>query len=312
MTNISSPVVMLVFNRPELTRAVLDQIRAARPPVLLIVADGPRPGHPTDAKKCAEVRSLIESGADWGAQLLTNYAESNLGLRARIASGLTWAFEQVDRAIILEDDCVPHPSFFPFCGELLEHYQQDTRVGVVAGDNFQPQPFACEASYYYSRYPHCWGWATWRRAWKYFDEPMAQWPALKATRWLESVFPDPLHAGYWEDIFDRVHQRKINSWAYVWTFCCWSQHLLTVLPTINLVKNIGTGDQATNTKDEISAMHNLAAGGINFPLRHPLIMLRDWRADDYSQRHLFGAARPKTVLGKARRLLKKCLPTKTE
>ncbi len=304
----ATPVVMLVFNRPGLTKLALEQIRLARPPVLLVVADGPRPGHPTDAEKCAEVRSLIESGVDWGPKLLTHYAETNLGLRRRVSSGLDWVFEQVDRAIILEDDCVPHPTFFPFCGELLEHYQHDTRVGVVAGDNFQPQPFACEASYYFSRYPHCWGWATWRRAWKNFDEPMTQWPALKAARLLEGLFPDPLQAGYWENIFDRVHQRQINSWAFVWVFCCWSQHLLAILPKINLVKNVGTGNEATNTKDEIARMHNLAAGGAAFPLLHPPVMVRDWRADDYTQRQVFGAARPKTVLGRARRLLKKCLP----
>jgi hypothetical protein len=302
------PVVMLVFNRPGLTKLALDQIRLARPPVLLVVADGPRPGHPTDAKNCAEVRSLIESGADWGPKLLTNYADSNLGLRNRIAGGLTWAFQQVDRAIILEDDCIPHPAFFPFCAELLEDYQDDTRIGVVSGDNFQPQPFDRAASYYYSRYPHCWGWATWRRAWKLYDDAMTHWPALKAARWLEGLFPDPLHAGYWEDIFDRVHQRKIDTWDYVWTFSCWSQSLLTVLPKINLVKNVGTGSDATNTRDEISNMHHLNAGGLSFPLRRPSVMVRDWRADDYSQRKVFGAARPKTVLGKAKRLVKKYQP----
>jgi hypothetical protein len=302
-----TPVVMLVFNRPELTKRVLDQVRLAKPPVLFVVADGPRPGHPSDAEKCAQVRSVIASGADWDVKLITNYAESNLGLRARIAGGLTWVFEQVDRAIVVEDDCVAHPGFFQFCAELLEHYQHDTRIGVVAGDNFQPQPFSCDASYYFSRYPHCWGWATWSRAWKFFDEPMTRWPALKAARWLDNLFPDPQHAQYWENIFDGVHRRKINSWAYAWVFACWTQNMLTVLPEKNLVNNVGTGDAATHTKDEIANMHNLAAGGITFPLRHPPMMIRDFRADDYSQRHVFGAAPPKTMLARAKRLLKKSM-----
>ena len=112
------------------------------------------------AKNAPRVRSIIESGADWGPKLLTNYADANLGLRARVSSGLTWAFQQVDRTIILEDDCVPHPGFFPFCAELLERYAGDSRVGVVASDNFQPQPFACDATCYFSRYAHCWGWAS--------------------------------------------------------------------------------------------------------------------------------------------------------
>jgi hypothetical protein len=304
----TAPVIMLVFNRPESARTVLDQIRPARPETLLVVADGPRPDRPADQEACAKVRAVIKSGANWDVRVLTNYADTNLGLRRRFSSGLDWAFQQVDHAIVLEDDCVPHPTFFRYCTDLLDHYRDDDRVGVVSGDNFQPRPFDCGASYYFSRYPHCWGWATWRRAWNRFDAKMANWPALRAARWLDGLFHDPLHAAYWENIFDGVHAGRINTWDYAWTFSCWSQHFLTVLPNVNLVKNIGTGAEATNTKDKDSNMHHLAVGQMEFPLQHPAVMVRNQQADDYSQRNIFGAAKSTTLLGRARRLVKKCLP----
>ena len=286
-----TPVVLLVFNRPALTKKMLDQLRQARPRQVLVVADGPRPDRPGDAEACAQVREIIAQGIDWEAAVLTDYAPVNLGLRRRVSSGLDWAFGQVEQAIVLEDDCVPHPSFFRFCEEMLQHYQHDTRLGVITGDNFQPQPFACAASYYFSRYNHCWGWATWRRAWKFFDEGMTHWPALREAGWLDGMFPDPGHALYWTKIFNGVHERRINSWAYAWTFACWSQHLLTAIPRANLVTKIGFGEEATHTRGGGGAKGNLNVTQMDFPLRHPPCVVRDHAADDYSQRHVLGSAR---------------------
>ena len=282
--SLNTPVVLLVFSRPEQTRRVLEQVRLARPSVLLVVADGPRLDRPGEVQACAAVRRLVEEMVDWHPRLLTNYAEKNMGLRQRVSSGLTWAFEQVDRAIILEDDCVPHPGFFRFCGKLLDLYEHDSRVGVISGGNFQPAEFTCAESYYFSRYNHCWGWATWRRAWKLFDAQMQNWPLLRDSKWLEGVFPDPGHANYWSGIFEKVHRRQIDSWAYAWTFSCWSQSLLTVIPGRNLVSNIGFGEGSTHTTDASSPWSNLPAPGLEFPLRHPVCVSRNHDADDYTQR----------------------------
>ncbi len=302
----TAPVVLLVYNRPDHTRKVLEQIRLAKPSNLLVVADGPRPDRPQDQAACAEVRALVETGIDWKATVQTNYAPANMGLRQRVSSGLTWAFQQVEQAIILEDDCVPDPSFFPFCSELLQRYEHDARVGAIAGDSYQPQPFACPSSYYFSRYPHCWGWATWRRAWKFFDESMMRWPPLRDAGWLHDLFPNPLEAEYWRQIFDLVSQREINSWAYVWTFSCWSQNLLTALPRVNLVNNIGVGSLATNTQDAHEVLHHAAIGAMQFPLVHPETMTRHGPADAFSQEFVFGRARDPSLRGRLLRLYKKC------
>ena len=286
------PVVLLVFRRPDLTRRVIAALREVRPPRIFIVADGPRPAVPGDAALCAEVRAVCEREIDWNAEIRREFAETNLGLRKRVSSGLDWVFSQVEDAIILEDDCVPQPEFFQFCAELLERYRNDERVGVITGDNFQPQPFDCGASYYFSRFPHCWGWATWRRAWRRFDEPLKRWPALRESEWLDSLFPgQPRAAARWRQIFDETHARKIDSWAYGWVFSCWAAGFLTATPRVNLVENIGVGPEATHTV----ADHGLTIPKglrLDFPLVHPSAVTRRETADAFVQSAYFGETNP--------------------
>ncbi|MGC1799486.1 MAG: hypothetical protein WA701_03795, partial [Solirubrobacterales bacterium] len=183
-----TPVAMLIFNRPETTARVFERVREARPPKLLVVADGPRADRPGEAGRCREARAVVEA-VDWPCELMTDYSEVNLGCGKRISSGLDWVFDSVEEAIVLEDDCLPHPSFFRFCEELLKRYRAEERVVHVSGDNFQSAGRAGGAvgrllrlagrswspSYYFSRYAHVWGWASWRRAWSDYDFEMTAW-----------------------------------------------------------------------------------------------------------------------------------------
>jgi hypothetical protein len=283
--HLRTPVVLLIFNRPAETARVFAEVARAKPSCLLVVGDGPRPAYPDDAQKCAAARAVVEQ-VDWPCEVLTNYAEANMGLQRRVASGLTWVFEKVEEAIILEDDCVPHTTFFRFCDELLEHYRHDDRVMVISGDNFQYGRRRTEYSYYFSRYNHCWGWASWRRAWRFFDMEMKLWPEIRDGGWLEDILQDPLAVPYWKTIFQRTYENQINSWAYRWTFACWVQSGLTVLPNVNLISNIGYHQEATNTRGTSQAA-NIPAYPVEFPLRHPPFILRDVRADTFSQKNHF-------------------------
>ena len=283
-----TPVAFLVFNRPEPTRRVFERIAAARPPKLLVVADGPRPGRPGEAERCAEVRDIV-SRVDWDCEVVTNFADANLGCRRRVASGLDWVFASVEEAIVLEDDCLPDPSFFRFAQELLARFRDDERVGMISGDNFQaagrpPSPH----SYYFSHFCHIWGWATWRRAWRHYDVDMALWPAAREAGLLEEMFHDRAYARWWSQTFDRVHAGEIDTWDYQWVFSCWSQRALAVGPESNLVSNIGFGSDATHTRRRNSTA-DLAATAVAFPLRHPPFMIRDERADAYSRRRVLRA-----------------------
>ena len=201
---IKAPVVFIIFNRPDKAREIYAAIAKAKPKKLLVIADGPRPHVAGEKELCEETRQIIEN-VNWDCKVLKNYSDVNLGCRERLASGLDWAFENVPEAIILEDDCLPEPSFFQFCDELLEKYRDDERVGMISGDNFQNGIQRGDGDYYFSQFCHIWGWASWARAWKKYDVTLAQWPELKAKDWLGSLGFSEAETTYWQNKFDRVY-----------------------------------------------------------------------------------------------------------
>ncbi|MBW4472824.1 MAG: glycosyltransferase family 2 protein [Stenomitos rutilans HA7619-LM2] len=281
-----TPVAFFIFNRPQLTQRVFDAIRQAKPARLLVVADGPRRDRSGEAELCAQTRAVIQQ-VDWPCQVLTNFSDTNLGCKRRVSSGLDWVFDTVEEAIILEDDCLPHPTFFPFCETLLEHYRNDTRVMVISGNNFQFGHQRTSDSYYFSRYNHIWGWATWRRAWRYYDVEMTLWSVIKQGHWLHDLLGEDRAVRYWTDSFEAVANDRLDTWDFQWTFACWIQHGLSILPNINLVSNIGFHPEATHTKDANSRVSNLPSEAIKLPLKHPQFIIRDTFADQSTQRLLF-------------------------
>ena len=282
---ISTPVTFIIFNRPETTKKVFAEIAKARPTKLLVIADGPRTNHPEDVEKCAAARAIID-GVDWECEVLTNYSDVNMGCKRRISSGLDWVFDTVEEAIILEDDCLPDPTFFRFCEELLEKYRDDERIAMISGDNFQFGRKRTGYSYYFSRYPHIWGWATWRRAWKNYDVAMQLWPEIRDGGWLKDILGDIKSEWYWRYIFEKVYSGKIDTWDYQWTFSCWIQNALTVIPNVNLVSNIGFGINAEHTKVK-NRYAEMKTEPVSIPLSHPEYVLHDSKADSIVQNEMF-------------------------
>jgi len=292
-----------VFNRPDTTERVFSEIAKARPPKLLVVADGPRPNRPGEQEKCAHVRALIER-VNWDCEVLTNYSDVNLGCKRRVSSGLDWVFQNAEEAIILEDDCLPHPCFFPYVEQLLDKFRHDERVMHIGGVNLQFGRRRTDASFYFSRYNHIWGWATWRRAWAHYDVKLSLWPSVRDGGWLNDVFGNPAQAAYWSRIFQKVYDGLIDTWDYQWTFSCWMQNGLAVLPSVNLISNIGFRSDATHTR-EASMLGNIPLGEMRFPLVDPMFFVRDAIADGFTERLAFDASRIKIILRKVRGLLKK-------
>lgn len=284
-----TPVVFLIFNRPDATKITFEAIRQAKPRTLLVVADGPRVDQISDVKKCNAARSIIED-IDWECNLLKNYSDINLGCKSRISSGLDWVFNNVESAIILEDDCLPEQTFFYFCSELLTRYLNDNRIMVISGNNFQCGKKRTEDSYYFSAFNHCWGWATWRRAWQHYDIEMKLWPTVRDNHWLKDILHSKYATRYWENTFQTVFDDFINSWAYRWLFTCWMQNGLTILPNVNLVSNIGFNTEATHTKDTIR-LGNMPTEAMTFPLIHPQFVVRDTQSDDFTQKNIFKLGR---------------------
>ncbi len=234
---LKTPVAFIIFNRPDFTARAFAQIARARPSKLLVVADGPRPDYPGEAAKCEAARGIVEA-VDWPCEVMTNFAPSNLGCGKRVSSGLRWVFDSVEEAIILEDDCVPHQSFFPFCEELLSRYREDERVMMIAGTNYLERLDIPE-SYLFSRYFAVWGWATWKRAWEKYDFDMADWEVLREQNQVDSFYRQAYAAKHVTKMFDLVYHHRIDTWDIQWFYSCLFNHGLSVVPRVNLISNIG-------------------------------------------------------------------------
>lgn len=282
---LKTPVAFIIFNRPDTTERVFSEIAKARPAKLLVVADGPRGNRHGEIEKCAAARAIVKN-VDWDCEVLTNYSDVNLGCKKRVSSGIDWVFEQVEEAIILEDDCLPDPTFFRFCQELLEHYRHDQRIGMISGDNFQFEQLHIRDSYYFSKYVHIWGWASWRDRWSSYDVTMAKWPRIRDEAWLNDMVGNAREAAYWQYIFEQVYRGQIDTWDYQWVIANWLESRMTIVPRFNMISNIGFNKNATHTT-VISNLANLKQNSISFPLIHPLGVFKNTQADQFSFRTCF-------------------------
>ena len=274
-----TPVAFLIFNRPETTATVFAAIAKARPATLLVVADGPRASRHGEEELCAATRAVIDR-VDWPCRVLTNFSDDNLGCRRRVSSGIDWVFSLVEEAIFLEDDCLPDPTFFPFCEQMLERYRDDPRVMHIGGTNFQGAARVSEESYYFSRHVHVWGWASWRRAWRHYDVGMSAWTWARATGRVADILTTPLERRAFTPLFDRVARGEIDTWDTQWTLACRVQNGLSIVPSRNLVSNIGFGGGATHTIDAGHPVATMPTFPLALPLTHPPYPLADSAADE--------------------------------
>jgi hypothetical protein len=263
-----TPVALFVFNRPDTTRRVFEVITDVRPARLLLVADGSRPGKAGEAEICQQVREIV-ARVDWPCEVSTNFAESNLGCRERMISGLNWVFSLVEEAIILEDDCLPDASFFPFCQELLERYRGNDRVAYISGCNIVQKYLKTSYSYFFSQIGGIWGWATWRSHWQRYERHLSDWPELRNEKILSEIFDQPKVVVFWTRIFDAMHENGgANTWDYQWLFTCLKNNSLIAVSSVNLVANIGYGQDATHATEAVPRWI-LPATPMAFPLKHP-------------------------------------------
>ena len=279
------PVLLLTWRRPDTTRQVLDALRLVAPSKLYVASDGPR--NESEAKAVQATRDLISEHIDWPCQLKIRFQSENQGCQLGVSSAITWFFEQEEEGIVLEDDCVPHSDFFSYCSELLERYRHDTRIWCISGDNFQDGVWRGEGSYYFSRYNHCWGWASWRRCWSKYTTHETLWEQVSTSlSHQKAMFEDPLERRYWMEIWDNLFSFGLpDSWAYRWFLVCISNSGLTVLPNRNLVTNIGFGADSTHTKD---SRQSIKSTGLDRSLVHPTLIVRNSLADSYSFMNHFG------------------------
>ena len=273
------PVTLIFYRRPERLKTVLEALRNYRPDTLFAVSDGAPAGDHELAARVRESRHLLETAIDWPCRVERIFAETNLGLRGRVESGLDEVFSKTSFSMILEEDCIPKPEFFSFVHEVRFRWEGKEGLGAISGNCFLPAEFRSPFSYFFSRYPHIWGWATWADRWRDHTKDDTAWPPVGG---LAALWPDmnPEERTYWERIFGRVYNHSLETWDYRWLLSFWRHGWLAATPGENLVENTGFGEGATNTRDPDISPGVERSGPLSFPLHHPHQLQRDTEADE--------------------------------
>lgn len=275
-----TPVLFLVFNRPDTTRQVFERIRQIRPRQLFVAADGPRHSKEGEQKKTDEVRQLILDGIDWDCEIKTLFREQNLGCGKAVSEGITWFFENVEQGIILEDDTLPALEFFSFCEELLHHYGDDQRVMHISGSNYHQVSDNLQSSYFFSKYGLIWGWATWRRAWQYYELNISMLPDVLEHDQLTSYYAHEYEVQVRQQQYEAVYNKTLDTWDYQWALIRLIQNGLSIIPKYNFISNIGFNNDATHTIDTNSVFANLPTNGDKLEkIVHPDFLVRDIKFD---------------------------------
>jgi len=275
-----TPILLLVFNRPEQAMQIFGQIRLQQPERLFIAADGPRADRAGEAALCEITRTTILNGIDWPCKVETLFRPDNLGCGKAVSSAINWFFNHVEEGIILEDDCLPDPTFFSFCTAMLEKHRINEKVMHINGGNYQGGILRGNASYYFSRYAHVWGWASWRRAWQHYDFSLQRYRDA-STQGLNSFLKSELQA---------IYKGQTDTWDIQWYMSVWFNKGLVVTPNVSLVKNIGYGKDATHTQLVPQWFNKIQYGKIT-DIKHPDNNNIDEEADRYSLKMLYSPNR---------------------
>jgi len=275
---LETPVLLLIFNRPSKTSKVFESIRSAKPTRLYIAADGPRKTKEHEFEICQQTRNIVLKGIDWECEVKTLFREENLGCKIAVSEAITWFFQNEEKGIILEDDCLPDLSFFNFCSELLVKYEDDNRIMHITGSNFINDKLQLDHSYYFSRFPNIWGWATWKRAWKKYDASMSTFSSFLGEGGFDNIFSDSIMADFFFHFSRIVHSGSFNTWDLQWVYCVLTNNGLCVVPNINLVANIGFDNEATHTKGKNIEVEQRFIDKMN-SVDHPLFIYPNQKAD---------------------------------
>lgn len=301
------PVLLIVFNRLDTTQKVFKAIQKYQPTTLYVSSDGPRINYSDEKQHCDKVRTWILDNIDWNCEVKTLFQEKNLGCGLGPSTAISWFFEQEDEGIILEDDCIPHSDFFQLCEELLPYYRNSDQISIISGCNFDLQnSYKTNDSYFYSVFPYTWGWATWRKNWKDFEYTLSEWTKLDQKKFLKNIFTEKEYYLNWKERFDYLCYNNIKDiWDYQFFFQCFKKQQMSIVPNVNMISNIGFGENATHTRSENNPKMSLDLESMEFPLIHPSSFKRNINYDIFLQRLNYGVVEQISLFKKAKRLVKK-------
>ena len=285
-----TPILFLIFNRPDSTKLVFESIRSIKPAKLYIAADGARKHKVGEDLLCKDTRSIIDL-IDWECEIKTLFRNENLGCKIAVSSAIDWFFENEEQGIILEDDCLPNESFYIYCETLLNYYASDERIMHISGNNFQDGNVRGNGSYYFSNYNHIWGWATWKRAWKAYNVDLSFLTETEIETLIEKQFDTKKERLFWNNIFKKVINKTIGTWDYQWTYAVWKNNGLSILPNKNMIANIGFNNNGTHTSGvDILGLSNMKTFSIS-NIKHPTKIEINKKADKYGLDHYFNPSK---------------------
>jgi len=265
--NFNIPILFLVFNRLDTTKQVFDMVRKVAPKKLYIASDGHRINRENEKEKVEVVREYVLKSIDCKCEVKTLFREQNLGCGKAVSGAITWFFENEEMGIILEDDCLPSMSFFSYCKELLEYYKDNPRIYHITGNNpliNTETPY----NYYFARIQHCWGWASWRRAWKHYSFDIKELNNFIEKKTINKIFTRNIDRNYWINIFRKMENHDIDTWDYQWTYTILKNDGICINPAKNLITNIGFGADATHMTSDDPVLNNQQKFEID-TLKHP-------------------------------------------
>ncbi|MBI5078284.1 MAG: nucleotide-diphospho-sugar transferase [Candidatus Yonathbacteria bacterium] len=280
----TTPILLIIFNRPDKVERLINSLRSVKPTKVYVSADGPRENVATDHSRCDRARAVV-SQIDWPCEVFTNFHEYNTGADFGPEKAINWFFDNVDEGIILEDDCIAHPDFFRFAKEMLSRYRANDQVMMISGNNFQNEIIRGDGSYYFSKYPSTWGWASWRRAWMHYDTRISGYREFTDRNILDTICQSPAEKKYWTKFFEKINSGELNHWDIKWIFAVWNNNGISITPNVNLVQNIGFGNDATHTftHDDTMVVRAVELGEIT----HPSTTIVDKKADAYLFEHVY-------------------------
>ena len=288
------PVAVFVFKRVELAKKMLKCLEQIRPTKLFVISDGPRRGVTGEQEQVEQVRALFNQ-VSWPCEIKRNYDRENMGCDVRVPSGISWVFEQVEEAVILEDDCIPTEDFFPYVQNVLEYYRDNPRVMMVAGSNSMMN-YRMKDSFCFTARVYTWGWATWKRAWGRYTGDLNTWQEIQRDGTFARTYPGRIRHFVKKELDYYAQQGKFP-WDYLWWVSCMKAGGLCVVPCVNLISNEGFGEDATHTQD--AGNYDGKTYRMEFPLRIPEKVERDRKIDRYDR----GMNRPWLIVRALKRLL---------
>jgi hypothetical protein len=282
------PILFIVFNRPDTTALVFQRIREMRPAKLFVAADGPRASREGEKERCEAVRKLILDGIDWDCDVQTKFSDVNLGCGLAESSAMLWFFNAIGEGIVLEDDTLPDPSFFNYCRELLDHFRNDPDIFLISGNNFQNGKQRGDGSYYFSTYAGTWGYASWKRAWEGYDFSLKSIDRELFEKILDEQFSNEGEKKTWRTFYENFHAGKYDTWDFQFLLNRWRRKGKGIAPNVNLITNIGFGNNATHCVNPDDPASNLPLGSIN-KITHPSSKTICDKADRYQHKKFFKA-----------------------